>query len=171
MGEGITGDGGGGVWIAYQDLGLYHLVQDGVAETLLWDKLGHGVASAMMPDGSKGLWLGFFLGGIVYLQDGKVRASYGKEEGLGTGRVMGIRLYNDGVLWAATEGGLSRLKDGRILTLTAANGLPCDGIHWMVEDDAHFFWLYTPCGLIRVGRQRVGAMGFPPESHHQNRGF
>ena len=153
--NGITGDGGGGVWIAYQDLGLYHFVGDRLVEHLPWARLEHGVASAMMPDRNKGLWLGFFQGGVVYFQAGEVRASYGKKDGLGAGRVMGLQLDTGGVLWAATEGGLSRISDGRILTLTAANRLPCDGIHWTVEDDAHFFWLYTACGLVRVARKEL----------------
>jgi len=25
-------------------------------------------------------------------------------------------------------------------------GLPCDAVHWLIEDDSHSFWLYTPCG-------------------------
>src|SRR5262249_49927544 len=51
--------------------------------------------------------------------------------------------------------GLSRLKDGRLATLTSKNGLPCDGVHWMIEDDDHFFWLYTPCGLVRIARSEL----------------
>jgi len=153
--NGIAADGGRGVWIAYQDLGLYHLVRDRVVESFPWARLQHGLASAMMADRRNGLWLGFFQGGVAYFEGGEVRASYGKKEGLGNGRVMGLQLDTDGVLWAATEGGLSRIKDGRVLTLTAANGLPCDGVHWTVEDDSHFFWLYTPCGLIRAAREEL----------------
>src|ERR1700756_650015 len=36
----------------------------------------------------------------------------------------------DGTLWAATEVGLSRLKNGRITTFSSKNGLPCDAVHW-----------------------------------------
>ena len=34
----------------------------------------------------------------------------------------------DGTLWVSTESGLSRLKNGRFVTLTKQNGLPCDGV-------------------------------------------
>src|SRR5262249_50099501 len=78
-------------------------------------------------------------------------------DGLGEGRVNSLRLGRSGALWAATEGGLSRLKDGRIATLTSKNGLPCDTVHWTVEDDAHSFWLYTPCGLLRIARTELDA--------------
>ena len=60
-------------------------------------------------------------------------------------------------LWAATQAGVSRLKDGRIATLTSRNGLPCDTIHWTMEDDDHSFWLYTACGLVRITRSEMDA--------------
>jgi len=113
------------------------------------------VAASLLPDPVGGLWLGFFSGGVTYLRDGKVRASYGKSQGLGAGRVMGLQLDHDGTLWAATEGGLSRLKDGHVANLSSVNGLPCDSVHWAVEDDDGFFWLYTACGLLRVARTEL----------------
>src|SRR5208283_4226644 len=83
-----------------------------------------------------GVWLGFWdEGGVLYFEDGQVRASYTAASGLGEGRVADLRLDRDGTLWVATQGGLSRLKDGRIATLTSKNGLPCDTIHWTMEDD------------------------------------
>ena len=161
--NGITRDFGGGVWIAYEDRGLYHLVEDQVAARLPWDKLGPGVASSMIPDPiRKRLWLGFFKGGVVYFDGAQVRAAYGTKDGLGAGRVMGLQLDTDGVLWAATEGGLSRIKDGRVSNLSSANGLPCDAVHWMVEDKAHFFWLYSPCGMVRISRMELEAWAAQP---------
>ena len=62
-----------------------------------------------------------------------------------------------GSLWAATEGGVSRIKDGRVLTLTRENGLPCNTVHWMMDDDADSVWLYTACGLVRIARSDLDA--------------
>src|SRR5262249_39341536 len=104
-----------------------------------------------------GLWLGFFLGGIAYFSDGQVRASYAAADGLGGGHINSLRVDEDGTVWAATEGGLSRLKNGRIVTLTSKNGLPCDTVHWAMEDDDHAFWLYTACGLLRIARAEMDA--------------
>jgi ligand-binding sensor domain-containing protein len=53
----------------------------------------------------------------------------------------------------STEGGLSRLAKGRIATLGARNGLPCDGVHWSIEDNEASLWLYMACGLVRISRQ------------------
>ena len=104
-----------------------------------------------------GLWLGFVEGGIAYLKDGQIRASYNAADGLGNGAVMDLQLGSDGAVWAATEGGLSRVKDGRITTLTSKNGLPCDAVQWAIEDNDHSFWLYMPCGLVRIARSELDA--------------
>src|SRR5262249_53663395 len=130
--------GSGNFWINDQPLGLFHLVDGRVVEQVSWASLGRqdiAVSLAVDPDGG-GLWLGFFQGGLLYFKDGRVRRSYGAAEGLGAGRVNHIRIDREGTLWAATEGGLSRLKGGRIATLTSRNGLPCEAVHWTMEDDA-----------------------------------
>jgi signal transduction histidine kinase len=92
---------------------------------------------------------------VAYFKDAHVRASYGAADGLGRGLVSDLRIDRDGTLWAATEGGLSRLKNGRIATLTGKNGLPCDAVQWSMEDDAQSVWLYTPCGLVRIARAEL----------------
>ena len=61
------------------------------------------------------MWLSFWNdGGVEYFKDGQLRASYGAADGLGKGHVPGIQLDEDGALWAATEGGISRIKDGQL---------------------------------------------------------
>src|SRR5262249_640211 len=96
-----------------------------------------------------GLWLGRH-GQVAYIRDGAIRASYTAADGLGEGRINDLRFDKTGTLWVATESGLSRVKDGRVVTLSSRDGLPCDAAHWSVEDDDHSVWLYMPCGLVRV---------------------
>jgi signal transduction histidine kinase len=38
-----------------------------------------------------------------------------------------------------------------VATLTSKSGLPCDTVHWSIEDDAHSVWLYM--ALIEVGTE------------------
>ena len=59
-----------------------------------------------------------------YFSDGQIKETYGPAEGLGSGRVSALDIDTDDAVWAATEGGLSRIKNGRVLTLTSKNGLP-----------------------------------------------
>ncbi len=148
----IAEDTSGSVWIANEELGLFRLFRDSLVEQISWARLGHSDhVSALIADPSRGgLWLGFHLGGVAYFADGHVGTSYTVRDGLGTGRVNHLRLNQEGTLWVATDGGLSRLRNGRLVTLSSKNGLPCSAIHWSMEDNLHSIWLYTACGLMRI---------------------
>jgi signal transduction histidine kinase len=163
--ESIAGDSGGNLWIADQHQGLFHLIGGSVVDRIPWTKMGRkDFASSLFSDPLQGgLWLGFNQGGVAYFKDGQVRASYASADGLGQGRVTSLELDGDGALWVATAGGLSRVKNGRVATLTSQNGLPCDSVHWAVQDDAHSFWLYTACGLVRIARSELDAWAADPK--------
>ena len=154
----ITGDKAGNLWLS-GNRGLSHLLNGRLVEHFLWSALRrHQQAKVIVFDRQRGgIWLSFWNdGGVEYFKDGQVRASYTAADGLGRGHVPGLRLDRDGALWAATEdGGLSRIKDGHIATMTTRNGLPCDTIHWSIEDDDRSLWLYTACGLLRVARTEL----------------
>ncbi|MCU1261230.1 MAG: periplasmic sensor signal transduction histidine kinase [Bryobacterales bacterium] len=151
----MAGDKAGNLWLS-QDQNLLHLLDGAVVERIPWARLGQqGNPRALILDPRQGgLWLGFG-SSVAYFRDSQVRTSYADADGLGKGRVTGLQLDPDGTLWAATEGGLSRVKNGRIATLTSRNGLPCDTVHWVMEDDDHSFWLYTGCGLVRIARPEL----------------
>src|SRR5262249_49332016 len=155
----VAEDSTGNKWIAAQDHGLFKLSPSGEVQQIPWASLSRkDFALALAADPLRGgLWLGFSRGGIALFRDGQIGASYSAADGLGKGIVWGLRLDPDGALWAATDGGLSRLQDGRIATLTSKNGLPCDAVRWMVEDDAQSVWLNMLCGLVRVPRSDLDA--------------
>jgi ligand-binding sensor domain-containing protein len=160
MAEGTGGD----LWIANLDHGLLQVRGGRLVEQIPWARLGDkGQATALAADVVQGgLWLGFYQGGVVHWKDGQVQASYTAAEGLGEGTVKDLRLGADGTLWAATEGGLSRFKNGRIVTLGSKNGLPCDAVNWVREDDDQSLWLYMACGLVRIARSEVRAWDADP---------
>src|SRR5262249_17779645 len=125
----IVEDNERNLWIANQS-GLIQLSPGSTAQQMPWNRLGHkdyGYALALDPSG-RGLWVGFFEGGITYFIDDQVRASYAAADGLGQGLVSSLRVDRDGSLWATTQGGLSRIKNGRVATLNGKNGLPCDAV-------------------------------------------
>src|SRR5262249_6339744 len=155
----FANDTAGNLWMNDLYRGLLGLSAQGALHQIPWASLGHkDIADSLVADPVRGgLWLGFYRGGVAYFADGQIRKSYSAADGLSEGRVNSLRFDRDGTLWAATEGGLSRLKNGRIATLTSKNGLPCDTVHWTIEDDAHSFWLYTPCGLLRIARTDMEA--------------
>jgi PAS domain S-box-containing protein len=160
----FTDDSAGNVWVSHQEA-LFHLIRSRVVERIPWASLARAQpATALQYDGTQGgLWLGFHDGGVAYFKDGQLRATYGGAEGLGQGEVRGFYIDGNLTLWASTEGGLSRIKDGRIVTLTSQNGLPCNTVHWMMEDDAQSVWLYLACGLVRIGRSEMDAWASHPK--------
>jgi signal transduction histidine kinase/streptogramin lyase len=149
----------GHLWLAKEEDGLLDLFQGRVVEKFPWTALGHkDDGRVVLADPSQhGIWLGFSAGGISYFADGAIRKSYSVAEGLGAGRVNGLRFGPRGALWAATENGLSRIKDDHVTTLTSKNGLPCDKVYWTVDDADHFVWVYTACGLVRIARTEMDA--------------
>jgi signal transduction histidine kinase/ligand-binding sensor domain-containing protein len=149
----------GHLWLAKQDYGLFHLFRGRVVEKIRWEALGHNdPARVVLADPSQhGVWLGFSEGGVSYFADGAIRKSYSAAHGLGAGRVNSLRFGPRGALWVATENGLSRIKNDQVTTLTSKNGLPCDTVHWSIDDTDHFVWAYTACGLVRIPRPELDA--------------
>ena len=161
MAEDPTGD----IWLEDQENGLFRIRDGRVTQQIPWDKMvykdrGRSLAVDRLRGG---LWIGFVRGGMVYLKDGRVRESYSVSDGLGEGKVNDVRFGPRGTLWAATGGGLSRIRDGRVLTLTSENGLPCDTVHWSIEDNDHFVWLYMTCGLVRIARSDLDVWASDPK--------
>jgi len=154
----ITGDRSGRIWMSH-NAGLYVREPDGSVEMLPWSTFGpNSTALAMVEDpASGGLWLGFRASGLALWADHRVVKRYSISEGLPGELVEGLRRDGDGTVWAATSGGLARLKDERITSLDRRHGLPCDAVHWLVEDDARAFWLGMSCGLVRVSRPELDA--------------
>jgi signal transduction histidine kinase/ligand-binding sensor domain-containing protein len=155
----VAQDRQGNLWIANQDHGLLRLSKDGTVQQISWASIGHrdGAQPLAADRSTGGLWLGFNEGGVAYFSDGRIKENYGRAEGLGGGRVSALHIDTDDTVWAATEGGLSRIKNGRVLTLTSKNGLPCDAIHWITQDENHAFWLHMTCGLVRIVRGELDA--------------
>ena len=79
------------------------------------------------------------------------------DDGAGARKVLDVSRDRSGTLWAATENGVSRITNTGVATLTTANGLPCKAVHWIIEDDLSSYWLYTPCGLLRITRAELEA--------------
>ena len=159
----MAGDGAGDLWIVNEVHGLYRLRGATVVEQIPWATLKlENPATALLPDPSpNGLWLGF-QARVAYVKDGAIRASYAAADGLAAGRVNHLRFDGNGALWAAMESGLSRVENGRVVTLSSRNGLPCDAVHWSMEDDDQSVWLYMPCGLVRIARNELkAAVGDP----------
>ena len=157
----IVGDYHGGLWLSLwangTGYGLAHLVDRKIVENVSWRKLGGGPGTGLVPDPDGGVWTGLLSGGLAYYRAGQVRnLPLTDDRGIAR-KVLDISRDSDGSMWVSTETGLSRIQNGRVSTLTTANGLPCDTVHWIIEDNASSYWLYTRCGLVRIARADMDA--------------
>jgi len=153
----MTSDKAGSIWISHTSQGLIHLIGQRIVEQIAWSRFGsRGYALSLLSDPqSGGVWLGFLNGGVAFYENNRIRAVYDRSNGLGNGNVSSLYLDKQGALWAATEGGLSRLKNGDVATLTDKEGLPCPTVHWVIQDDLRSFWLGTSCGALRIDEQEL----------------
>ena len=153
--QAMAEDAAGRLWLSDQERGLVSVVNRRVLDAIPWSRLGNRTARSLVFDATRGgLWLGFFQGGLSFFKDGRISASYGKAEGLGEGQVSSLRIDRDDALWAATSGGLSRLKNDRIATTAKTGCCACALVHG--GRDGHL-WLDTVCGLLRIARTEIDA--------------
>jgi ligand-binding sensor domain-containing protein len=123
--------------------------------------VGGGPGTGLAPEADGSVWTGLLSGGIALFRAGQMQNLPLNGESGGTRRVLDLSRDRDGSLWVATENGLSRVRDGRVATLTTENGLPCNAVHWIFEDNRSSYWLYTRCGLA-YRTNRIGCLTTDP---------
>ncbi|HTR25273.1 MAG TPA: two-component regulator propeller domain-containing protein, partial [Terriglobales bacterium] len=157
----ISEDSGGRLWFSEDFEGrqsIGSLASGGVIERIPRSRLGLEESTIILSADSLrgGLWIGA-KDGLAYFKDGLIQKMYSSTDGLPPGDVNDIYLDGEGTVWAGTENGLVRLRDGRLATLTTRNGLPCNHVSWVREDDDHSLWLLLQCGLARIQRSELEA--------------
>ena len=138
------------VWLSVPEHGLVRLRDARLVEVVPWSQFVNKQALALSPPRGRRALAGICAGGIAYYKPGQpVRWDITSGQ-LSGAAIMDLHRMRDGSLWIATQGGLGRLQNGHLATLTVATGLPCDRVHSMVEDDHGALWLNTGCGLVRI---------------------
>jgi len=154
---------GGDIWFADPQQGLLRFHEGRFAQFVPSSVFNHQAIWAMEPGRHDGeIWLGSGGGSVAHWKRGQVTHWYTNKDGLPNGPVADLHLGRDGTLWIATQNGLSRLSHDQIATLGAANGLPCEHIQAIVEDDSGDLWLNTPCGLIHLAAADLAAWSIDP---------
>ena len=110
-----------------------------------------------------GIFLGLVDGDLIQYKDGQTKIYPSNELG-NTRQIRDLLVEPDGSVWGTTLDELARWKDGIRKNLTPRNGLPCDGIFALVEDDRGSLWLDSKCGLIEIERSELDHWWEHPES-------
>lgn len=112
-----------------------------VSEDVLDPPLPRRVAA----DPTGGLWLGLVNGDLAHLRDGTAETyRFAHSDAALLAQVLPDV---DGSVLAATSYGLIGWHNGRQLTLTAKNGLPCDEVYSLSFDSHGNLWLFMNCAL------------------------
>ncbi len=101
--------------------------------------------------------LDIYQGGIAYVADGQVRASYAAANGLGEGFVEDVQARSERY---ALGGHRGRAQPGERRTRGDADEQERIALRrgsLVIEDDAHSVWLYMACGLVRIARPELDA--------------
>ncbi|MBB6145288.1 signal transduction histidine kinase/ligand-binding sensor domain-containing protein [Silvibacterium bohemicum] len=105
-------------------------------------------AGALAPDPEGGFWLGITGGDLARYWNGRLEIF--RSGASANSAVRQVSVEPDGTVLAATSVGLLMWKDGKFHTLTASNGLPCEGVFSFVLDSHGTLWLYTRCGVVEI---------------------
>jgi signal transduction histidine kinase len=142
-------DAEGRAWFAPSTGGLAWL-GEGRAVRITAASLSSDVVYSIDGDES-GIWIGRQRGGVTQLVPrGGTFAdrTFTERDGLAAGPIYAVRRSRDGSTWAASlTGGVSRIKDGRIVTYTSHDGLPSNAVTTMTDRTDGGIWFGTPYGL------------------------
>lgn len=108
--------------------------------------------SAPHPEG--GIWLGLADGNVALYRDGRLTLPSSPAPGR-TARVWDVLADNDGSVWSVSPRGLTRWSGGTARTLDDRQGLPCNAVYSLIRDTRRALWLFTGCGLVRIGAQEL----------------
>jgi signal transduction histidine kinase len=95
--------------------------------------------------------------GVARFRDGRF-SIVADERSLSSASIRAIHVDVDGTTWIGTyDGGLNRLREGQVATITTRQGLFDNGVFAIVEDGA-FFWMSSNRGVYRVSRYDLNAV-------------
>jgi signal transduction histidine kinase/ligand-binding sensor domain-containing protein len=167
----ITEDRDGAIWISHfgpEAPGLYR-VQNGLAEKINLPPDAPAVWS-VAANSNGGIWLGLMNGDLAEYKNGKV-STYPTQFGPHghtpsvVSPLRNIVVEPENVLLAAHRLGLMEKRGSETKYLTAANGLPCDGLVSTFQRDLHGnLYVMLDCALISIASSEMQRWWNDPSS-------
>ncbi len=121
-------------------------------------------------DPSGGIWIGLMSGDLARFRDGHLD-TFAFNHPKDLRGVEQVTVTTDGLVLGATAFGLVGWSNGDLLTMTVANGLPCDQIFSFMFDNAGALWLNSQCGLVRISPTDLNIWRNAPSSKLRIRSY
>jgi len=99
--------------------------------------------------------ISFLSGEISILRHGQAWEDVRLATGPRTAR--SLLAYDEDTVFVATDAGLYRWKSKRWSALTTKNGLPCEGVQDLINDNDGGLWLHLTCGFVPIKKSELDA--------------
>ena len=116
-----------------------------------------GQVRGMQEDDRGVLWV-TSVGGLHYLEDGRLKAQREAPGGAIMRADRGISKDAHGHLWFGSGTSLVRLRGGKLRAFTAEDGLPRDWLFQTIADDLGHLWIGTSRRILRVTMESLEAV-------------
>ena len=139
------------VWAAVTQPALFRIQNLEVKDEFVPPRVPRVVS--MAADMSEGVWLGLSSGVLARLRHGQL-------EPLPTHRqadhaIRNLLVEPDDAIWGATQDGAFLWRDGKEQILDSHNGLGCDDIYTLLQDNNGSLWLDTQCGFAVIAQSEI----------------
>lgn len=142
-------DRDGNLWVGSKE-GLACLTAEKFFTYTKQQGLTHNNVMSVLQDDRDNIWIGTWGGGLDELQGEKITAyTSAVTNGLSQDLILSLCEGRDGSLWAGADfdGGLMRLKDGRITRYTWRDGLADSGLRVLHEGAGGALWIGSDRGV------------------------
>lgn len=158
--ESLVLDRRGGVWLITAAAGIMHQSEAGLRRLVLGEPLRAARVTAALVDREDRAWFAFDNGRVAVTQGDDVRVVASPESGAPIYTVL--HEDQDGHIWLAGNGVVSRYEDGRFLTAHASARLPIHSLMSIVTDDRGALWIGSGAGVLQMNRDDFDALAADP---------
>ena len=143
------------LWIGTSGRGLIRREQGKFRADDLPDFLKDKTILAINQDREGSLWAGSFREGLYCRHHQGGWRHFTSADGLASDTIFCLLVDGRGILWIGTNGGLSRLANGKFFSFREKVGLPPGVIYQILEDQDGYFWMSTNNGIVCVQKSQL----------------
>ena len=107
--------------------------------------------------------LSFLEGQVAILRNARAWEKIPLPTGPRTARAL--LAFEEGSLFVATDAGLYRWKEGNWSVLNAENGLPCEAVQDLTNDQEGGLWLHLTCGYAHISNDDLSSWSRDKNAH------